>query len=324
MPQVLLDQRDPGALADQTHPATLFELSLAHFELFLTARQVHHVSQSPETLATPEMLSACAKMHRSAATRAAHLCSDGHDMGSFERICSSIELNLKHAASRRALYFLDTFQLPPDVLHSPSHLPHGVLPEPLQPPQSVAGLEAARRLQEENLGSQPLLHIHLDDELRPFTPFTQILEALKSPAWKNAKDSVTAQLALRSVEDELFRRANAGFGPDITSGLVESELTALQETVDLYRQLLHNFLLTKAGMASMRVELLSRELLVVWIAYCLTDASAVNHHPQIMGAFGVSLHFDDLRHLVLSDKQAVDAALSVGSYLKSRTITDSR
>lgn len=67
----------------------------------------------------------------------------------------------------------------------------------------------------------------------------------------------------------------------------------------------------------MRVELRSRGLLVTWAAYCMADAAACNAHP-LVASYGVSLRADDLRHLVLSDRQAVDALLGVAAYLRRR------
>jgi hypothetical protein len=45
-------------------------------------------------------------------------------------------------------------------------------------------------------------------------------------------------------------------------------------------------------------------------------ACSTQRHAAVITQFGVSLDWQDLRHLLLSDKAAVDAALSVGSYLK--------
>ena len=67
----------------------------------------------------------------------------------------------------------------------------------------------------------------------------------------------------------------------------------------------------------MRVELRSRELLVTWVAYCMADAAACHTHP-LVASYGVSLRADDLRHLVLSDRQACDALLGVAAYLRQR------
>jgi hypothetical protein len=45
-------------------------------------------------------------------------------------------------------------------------------------------------------------------------------------------------------------------------------------------------------------------------------ACATQRHAAIISQFGVSLDWQDLRHLLLSDRTAVDAALAVGSYLQ--------
>ena len=80
---------------------------------------------------------------------------------------------------------------------------------------------------------------------------------------------------------------------------------------------LNTFLGTPASRARMRVELRSRELLVTWVAYCMADVAACRTHP-LVASYGVSLREDDLRHLVLSDRQACDVLLGVAAYLRQR------
>lgn len=59
-------------------------------------------------------------------------------------------------------------------------------------------------------------------------------------------------------------------------------------------------------------------LLQAWCAYCLMEAASTQQHP-LLKEYGVSLDWTDLRHLVLSSKQAKDAAHAVAAYLKTRT-----
>mmetsp|Transcript_4547 Transcript_4547/g.6378 ORF Transcript_4547/g.6378 Transcript_4547/m.6378 type:complete len:405 (+) Transcript_4547:279-1493(+) len=58
----------------------------------------------------------------------------------------------------------------------------------------------------------------------------------------------------------------------------------------------------------------SRELLSYWIIYCLVHQSACLQFPLVK-SYGVCLDAENLRHLVLSKKQAVDAAICVHAYL---------
>lgn len=80
---------------------------------------------------------------------------------------------------------------------------------------------------------------------------------------------------------------------------------------------LQGFLGSPASAARMRVELRSRGLLVTWAAYCMADAAACAARP-LVASYGVSLRADDLRHLVLSNRQACDALLGVAAYLRRR------
>lgn len=68
----------------------------------------------------------------------------------------------------------------------------------------------------------------------------------------------------------------------------------------------------------MQAELRSCELLV-WIA-CAMVFTAVRHkYPKTMMDHGVCLCPNDLRHLVLSEKIAVDAALKLAEFLRRHT-----
>ena len=301
---------------------------MAHFELWLCARQVQLVSRSAESLATPTMLTSCMCMLRSAATRAAELSSGGgHDMACYEAACQAMEQLLCSASSRRALSASAPFSLPAgDAAHSPDYrLPLGVLPPITQPGPAVGGLDAARRSRDGNLGSVPLLPA---SSLTPnvsesLIPFPRLLSALQ--AWSKSGVSVEAQLALRCVESQLFQRAALDFDSSSDSALrlvLDSEQAALLDVVDEYRSLQRRFLTSDAGQGRMQAEGRSRELLVVWVAYCLLDASARSRHGNLFdadaadgGGYGVSLHWQDLRHLKLADHEAVDAALATSTYL---------
>lgn len=123
------------------------------------------------------------------------------------------------------------------------------------------------------------------------------------------------------MERKLFERAVLGFDHS-SSDLDDDKMAHLEAAVDAYRSLLQRFMQTEAAEACMKVELKSRELLVVWVAYCLMHASARRQHPSIMAGFCVALDWQDLRHLVLSDKDAVDAMLSVSAYLHKHSVSN--
>jgi hypothetical protein len=68
----------------------------------------------------------------------------------------------------------------------------------------------------------------------------------------------------------------------------------------------------------MGVELRSREVLLTWAAFCMVHAATGNNYTILRG-YGVSLRWQDLRHLVLSDRAACDALLAVAAYLQEHT-----
>jgi hypothetical protein len=146
--------------------------------------------------------------------------------------------------------------------------------------------------------------------------------------------SLSAQLQLRALEDAVnVWVADLASGPGKQQPIAaqDSQAAALETLLDRYRAISHNFLSTlgspgidsgSAGKAStpgacMRVERRSRELVVAWAGYCLFDAAARHTHPTQMREGGVALLWQDLRHLVLSDRAITDTALHIADYLRA-------
>eukprot|EP00899_Mesostigma_viride_P003650 jgi/Mesvir1/13286/Mv16551-RA.1 len=163
----------------------------------------------------------------------------------------------------------------------------------------------------QNLGGLPILLPHASVRLA--------LSWMKH-SWAKVTDTTKelwSQLALQGLEQAVFgfavdASASDGPGwvdPDVTPG----EVMAL---VDNYRRVLAG--VSGESFARMQVEVRSRETLMVWVAFCVADARGCVEYP-LLGEFGVALRWEDLRHLVLGDRLAVDAALAVGDYLRSRT-----
>ncbi|KAG1659824.1 hypothetical protein FOA52_003767 [Chlamydomonas sp. UWO 241] len=290
-------------------PRVLFQLSMAHFELWLLSRQVQATASS-HAAAAPEVLSASMRMLRSAATKAAQLSEDGHDMSTFEDSCAWAERTLHAAAAKRVLAVADSFNMGASsgvVAISEFRLPGGRLPVAA----TLSGQHdqaAARQRAADNLGFVQLLPIGTQ------ASFSQMLQALRSC---KADDSVSSQVVLRGVESQLFSRALAGFGQHLDS----PELTDLEAVVDEYRICVQQWGASAPGQTCMQVDLRSSEVLVTWIAHCVFDAAARRAHRQgCMLGYGVGVDWHDLRHLVLSKKDAVDAAMHVAAYLRANTV----
>jgi hypothetical protein len=219
---------------------------------------------------------------------------------------------------QRQMQAADAVALPQDATATAGswRLPAGFLPAELPTSADTQGLEAALARQADNLGSL--------DTLPSDLPLPQLLQQLRQQLQHlfmvDAKEGVTdteVQHSLRTTERVLLQLAAAGFEQP---ALTASEVDLLAEIVDSYRVVITAFKdnLDSGHLAMLQAELCSREVLVGWVAYCLTHQAARPAH-SLVSQFGVALDWWDLRHLVLTDKAAADAALGVASYLQQHS-----
>ena len=300
-----------GVCGPQQLPDLLFRRAMAHMDLWLLRRQVQCLS-SPAAAATPIALTAAMHMLHATAAKAANLAAEGEDVSAFVSDCDKSRSEVEGVAAERACQAAEQHSLP-DAGSSDAlgvmQLPAGVLPG-LPPAQRTAGgLEAALQRAQANLGSVPLLE--------PGASLVDMQGMLESALWSKPAGDATAQLVLRSVERELFTRAAALQVSSSRRQLSDATLEVLEAVVDTYRNALHAFMQTPAAQSAMQPELRSREVLVVWCAYCLAHDSVARRHPMVRG-YRPALQFEDLRHLVLSDRPAVDAVLAVAAYLNQQ------
>lgn len=294
-------------------PRALFLQSMAYFELWLLQHQLQQLS--PAT-ATPNTLSDLMVMLDSATKKAAALAMDGHNTATFEAMCKAALQRMKAAAAGRAQQAAAQHQLDAEkiaVSSSSWQLPAGVLPAaPGVPEGQAAGLQAAKDAAAAALGSLPV------GPWPAGVPLAQQLQLLlqQHPALspKTSGSDAAALLALCSVENVLFTHAAAGLEQPGSKLESVKEVQQLEQLVDAYRATLHSFKQTPAAAACMQVGLRSREVLVVWTAYCITFEAARSQLP-VVEQYGVGLQWRDLDVLVLSDRAAVDAARGVAAYL---------
>ncbi|CAM9546919.1 unnamed protein product, partial [Discosporangium mesarthrocarpum] len=267
-----------------------------HADLHLWLLEQHILANSQKRLSfTPARINAAMQMLQKAASLGGELAGCGHDMGTFYGRLRSMRETLDASAQSRATTIAERYRLPDltgeaSPCHPENHrLPAVVIPAPPQRPREDRGLDEARRRSHANLAWLP----------RPEgQSMKELVMWLKHERLK-PKHNLTAQLAMRAVEGWLFDLASRTDFSDATVGWGEEDVALLAELVDLYRQVLHSFTDTKASDSRMRVELRSRELLVVWIAFCLVFAVA-RHSINVLQPYGVALGWDSLRHLVLS------------------------
>ena len=309
-----------GVCGPGLDPEVLFHQAMAHMDLWLLQHQLQLITA---LTATPEAINCCMQMLESAAKKAAALALEGHDISGYEAACAAARVQIEAAAGGRALQVAEKYQLPPaeELLGGSEQLgtwrlPKGIIPPAYKVHAEGEGLAAARRRAEKNLGS-----LRVMEEGRPLGEALQLLQqllkqqGLKASAGAVAGGDVAVLLALRAVEQQLFSRAVAGFTQSGTRLNGEQEVRLLEDVVDAYRKVSRDFINSKSAEAFLKVDQRSRELLVVWVAYCMKFEAARNMHP-LAAQCGVALNYRDLRHLVLSDKAAVDAALGVAEYLR--------
>eukprot|EP00798_Chlamydomonas_sp_ICE-L_P025427 gene25427-11087_t len=299
---------------------SFFRLALLHFELWLLMRQAALVNT---TSATPKMLDVCMVMMASISKKAAELSDDGHNVSTVEGCMEVVRSHLLTEQGNRARTAGQRFQISKwpgtsDVLLQDNdkgslRLPGGTLPSsPMVDLVPEDGFRAARLCSLKNLGSLSLLP--------EGATIGEMLAWVQLPQWTESKrgDAVAGQLVLRGVERQMFRGAARGFqGP----GDVLPAAATLADVLEEYRGHVSWFMDSPACQATMLVELRSREILVIWVATCLIHKACCLQHP-IASQYGIGLDWRALEHLVLSNREAVDAALSVSNYVKAHTQLD--
>eukprot|EP00435_Cladocopium_sp_Y103_P016269 s1217_g4.t1 len=93
----------------------------------------------------------------------------------------------------------------------------------------------------------------------------------------------------------------------------EYHLSKMEELIDKYCDICEHF----QSSAQWKVELRSREVLVVWIGFCLAMRAAELEHGLVRD-YGPSLRPEHLQRLLLSKAEEIDALKAVDRFLKSR------
>jgi hypothetical protein len=130
---------------------------------------------------------------------------------------------------------------------------------------------------------------------------------------------VAVLLRLRTVENVFWSRARKGLDIDY---LTSADVGRLLDVVNEYRKVFQCFETDLDKGYLMMYELRSRELLLVWISYCLVFAAAKHAHSDLMSTVGVALRYKDLEHLVLSDRESWAVAIDVASFLRQHHLSE--
>ncbi|KAL1498585.1 hypothetical protein AB1Y20_013900 [Prymnesium parvum] len=240
------------------------------------------------------------------------------DMDAFEARCVYARWQLEQARDTLSRAVAGTYQLPlfstPDLqCRNPELFP----PKPTTPAQAEFDLRAAQKVAHVNLGALP------SPSPKSISDLPEWLGRLnKSSLATDGTGIAFALLCLETVERAFFQEA-ASLMPPESNALDDSSselyVKAIDDAVDSYRGVMSVFRDSSEATALLSVERDSRELLVVWCAFCLVHKATLPFEFQVLRSFGVSLKPNDLQHLVLSERLSINAAQSVVAYLRHHT-----
>ena len=287
----------------------LFRVMIAQIRIWLTERHLISVIQNASAPRVDEIM----KMLAGAVEKVVPLADDGHDTASFEARSAAARYQLEEAVRARAKATSASQVLhptrPSNLRLSDFHGHHPTLTVPSKEhlERSDENLENRKSLAKTNLGWLP----------------TALISAL---TWREAHEwcksveklirgegpMLAMQLLCRNVESFVYTRVVEG----CLNATIE-EIGHMESILELYRSTASQVKNIYSDQdAPFKVEVQSRELLVVWAVFCMVHNSTM-HEYGLLGRYGVAIHWSDLQYLVLIDKLAVDAAHKVAQYLRS-------
>ena len=291
---------------------SLFWRSMAELKLWITERTVALAEQQtwqPMGLFNASISSA-KQMLQATVLESNALAEE--EMVAIEARCVLAGLHLDQAVQSRADESAESHSLP---LVSRTDVPTRCLR--LQVPAKTlsahvsSSLEVARKLASANLGWLPAPPSCSPSDWAALSKWLD--HPRLQPSEVRLGNLAAALLVLRSVEAFVFRVAISEFD---CAG--DQAGTSIGQVVDKYRRVASAFRTLKAATALSAVELDSLERLVVWVSFCVVH-QAVKMVKPLLAEYGVALDPADTRHLVLSEKLAVDAALQVVAYLREHS-----
>ena len=143
------------------------------------------------------------------------------------------------------------------------------------------------------------------------------IESLKKHPLKNTIMVLT--LVVETIENQIFSLSTG-----LSDGNHSVDIMSVETLVNMYRlwnrELLQ--LLDEAESpetrSGLRVELLSKEMLVMWVGFALVHKTLKKRIP-ILDQYGVALRWENVSLLVVSKKNALSAALAVSQYIRTNT-----
>ena len=301
----------------ETDVDILHRLFLCHFELWLLEKQL---VVSSSFISNPQSNHSCVEQHvnllmkmlTSVAKKVAHIPETKHDdMHFLYKECLMIRKKLDKLIMSRCKDISNIYTIKLHYIGVPIKPTILLkLPTQIEKYHSKGDIENDAR---NNIVALPLAIAN-----RKY--LTDLSEFLKWTKLFQEPRIMGQHMVLSTIETFIF-----SISKDlITSGHREIQIELLEELVFLYRRHLNEFLnhvsKTETGdhRSMLRVEIFSKETLIVWIIYCVIHKFLKSSIPLIQ-KFGVALEWKDIRYFALSNKEAITASLAVSEYLKSNT-----
>ncbi|POM69331.1 Hypothetical protein PHPALM_14391 [Phytophthora palmivora] len=137
----------------------------------------------------------------------------------------------------------------------------------------------------------------------------------------DAPDAYRSVMVLRTFEAFMFVNAlnlngNGTLLLERTQTKTDLFMERLQYIVTRYQQVANECHQRPHMTSMLDVEQRSRELLIIWIAFCLVHQRYVDEEP-LCAQYKIALDWKDLKVAVLSDRAAIDALENVAKYIRA-------
>ncbi|RHY49731.1 hypothetical protein DYB34_006572 [Aphanomyces astaci] len=146
--------------------------------------------------------------------------------------------------------------------------------------------------------------------------FQQILTWISSDArLKAGKEQDACLLVLNEIHEMMWSCAKHLSATQSPMHLSVDDVSALDQLVTAYSELLDAWLTSNDGRHQMMAKLRSYEVVVTWMGYCLVHQHCAQEYPLVL-AYQTPLNWMNLGSLVLEDKRAIDAMRLVAGYIR--------
>ena len=302
-----------------------FAVVMAHFHIFILDVQDLTYTRgmlNKNILQRDGKANARFSIIKIAACNASDLSDDGHNMNfHFKKLSSHIE-QIKKTIDYWEIFHLKKFTIMEDscslINLVEKRCPRISIKElSIMPVRQKVSIFDYQRLRNENSSGLRIPSLNLNSLL----PSVNYAEAI----YKNPTNRL---LFLRSIEEFMWKlcdtnlpTTNIAFGQLLNyrtaskCTLNSTKLMNLMEIVSNYRFVLNDGVVMKE-VSYLETQLMSIEVLVVWVAYCVTFSHLKDHFPNLMKKFGVAIDYKHLDNLVLQDKRHIDVMLIIVSFLK--------